>query len=112
MKIIEKRPIPMAVVKETLHEREKALEGVNLMYEQRKLLDYTAKFSKLNAKDAVELQEKLNGLKLNLTPEQVVKICDILPETVDDVRAVFRKEKFKYDEDKIKGIIDCVMQYK
>lgn len=112
MRIVEKKPVPMAVVKEALHKVEQTLGAASMKYEQKKVLEYTTKFSKLNAKDACELQEKLNNLNMNLSAEQVVKICDVLPETNDMVRAIFGKDKFKYDEEKIKSIIDCVLQYK
>jgi len=112
MQIIEKKPVPMAVVKEALHKVEQTFGASNMRYEQKKVFAYTSKFSNLNAKDACELQEKLSKLNIGLSEEQIVKICDILPETNDMVRAIFGKDKFKYEEEKIKEIIDCVLQYK
>ena len=59
-----------------------------------------------------ENMKKLSELELKLTEEQIVKICDLLPETVDDMRAIFAKERFKYSEDEIKKILDIVDQYR
>ena len=58
------------------------------------------------------MKKKLVGLELGLSQEQLIKICDILPETVDDIRAVFAKERFKYSEEEIRKIIDILDQYR
>jgi len=42
----------------------------------------------------------------------VSKIVDLLPETTDDVRAIFAKERFKYTEEEIKQITDLVDQFR
>ncbi len=114
MEIIDEVDIPLADVKKILMAKEKAYkaEGREMLYEQRRALEHAKHALKLNFRDTHLLMKKLMELGLELTDEQIVKICDLLPETVDDVRAIFAKERFKYDEDSIKKILDTIAQYR
>ncbi|HHQ45485.1 MAG TPA: RNA polymerase Rpb4 [Candidatus Altiarchaeales archaeon] len=114
MEILETRPAALSEVAEILAEKEKAYseKGLELLYEQKKALEHARRFEKLPVKQCRELEEKLLGLELNMTPERAVKIVDLLPKTVDDVRAIFAKERFKYSEEEISKIIDLVAQYR
>ncbi len=114
MKITSDRYVSLPEVKKLLGDKEKRYtgEGKELLYEQRRALEHSQKYAKLKMEDARELITKLGELNLNLTEEQLVKICDLLPETVDDVRAIFAKERFKYDEGAIKRILDVIAQYR
>ncbi len=114
MRIIEERYIPLAEVREILEkkEREYLEEGKEMLYEQRRALDHARRATKLESRDVEELKKKLAELELGLSEEQLIKVCDILPETVDDIRAVFAKERFKYSEEEIKRIIDTLDQYR
>ena len=114
MNLIEEKPISLSEVNEILKKKEKAYSeyGLELGYEQKKALDHASKFAKLGVKDARELEGKLISLELSLTSDRAVKIVELMPDTVDDVRAIFAKERFKYTEDDINKIIDLVKQYK
>jgi len=114
MNLIEQKPVSLAQVHDILKRKEKeyAESGLELGYEQKKALEHTAKFSKISAKDAKDLEGKLSALELTLTPDRVVKIIELLPESIDDVRAIFAKERFKYTEEDIKKITDLVDQYR
>jgi len=113
MKIIEKKLTTISHVREVLLEREKkAMEDNPMTDVQKKLLNYLNKISKLSEKDTNELQNKLKNLNLHLSDAQIVKIVDMLPKNVDEVRAIFSKdEKFNYTADEIKSILDCIAQY-
>lgn len=113
MKIIEKKLITISQVREILLKREKeAIEGEPMTDEQKKLLNYTGKFSILSAKDAEKLQKDLSALDLKLSTPQIVKIIDTLPKDVDEIRAIFSKdEKFAYSADELKQILDSIAQY-
>jgi len=114
MRIINGRHISLAEVKKILKDKEKKYsnEGKELLYEQRRALEHSQRYAKLKIKDIKGLRKKLEGLGMNLTEEQTIKICDLLPETVDDVRAIFAKERFRYNEDEIKKILDLIAQYR
>lgn len=104
----------LAEVKHILKAVEKGYKaaGAEPFYEQQRALEHASRYAKLNLKDATALTKKISELELGLTPERVIKIVDLLPETVDDVRAIFAKERFKYSEDEIKQIIDIVDGYR
>jgi len=114
MKIIEHHPVSMAEARELLDKTAEkyAKEDKELYYEQKKAIDYVHRFSKLSAENAKELEKKLKGLDINFEESQIVKICDLLPEDADGIRAILAKERFKYDEEEIKRILDTVAQYR
>ncbi|NCN65377.1 MAG: DNA-directed RNA polymerase subunit F [Candidatus Altiarchaeum hamiconexum] len=113
MKITEKKLTTLSHVREILLKREKiAIDGEPMTDDQKKLLNYANKFSKLSVRDTKELQKKLKGIKLHLSDVQIVKIIDMLPKNIDEIRAIFSKdEKFSYNADELKQILDCVAQY-
>ncbi len=114
MDVVEERPVSLPEVSDILKAKEKeyADAGIELLYEQRRALDHAAKFNKVSIKDAGEMTEKLAALDITLSPERIVKIIDLMPEGVDDIRAIFAKERFKYTEEEIKKITDVVDQYR
>jgi DNA-directed RNA polymerase subunit F len=114
MKIISEKYVSLAEVKKILKDKEKicSKDGRELLYEQKRAQEHSQKYAKLGVKDVRELMKKLGELDMNLTEEQIIKICDFLPETVDDVRAIFAKERFRYKEEEIKKILDPVAQYR
>jgi len=115
MEIIDEKPITISEVKEILTKRDKNLTTGLSEQEARifnKAKNYVIKFSKLSSEDAKGLKEKIKELNLNLSEENIVKIVDILPKTPDELRTLFSKEeKFKYNEEEIKKILDCIAQY-
>ncbi|MEA1924924.1 MAG: RNA polymerase Rpb4 family protein [Candidatus Altiarchaeota archaeon] len=114
MKIIDERYIPLVEVKEILGKKERDYqeEEKEMLYEQKRALDHARRATKLESKDVKEMKKKLDELEMGLSQEQLIKICNILPETVDDIRAVFAKERFKYSEEEIRKVIDILDQYR
>lgn len=114
MKIIDETAVTLADVKAILDKKRKEYkaEDKDLLYEQKRALDHAKVASKLNQRDSGSLMKKLLKLDLNLTSERAVKIVDILPEDVDDVRAIFAKERFRHEESEIKKVVDLVDQYR
>ena len=114
MNVISERIVTLAEVKNILKDKKKDYtdEEKEQFYEQKRALDHASKAAKLSVKDAFKLIEEIKALGLSLTEDQGVKIADLLPETVDDVRAIFAKERFRYSEDDIKKILDVVSKYR
>ena len=72
----------------TLPQVKKALEAVgeeNLDQFQRRTLDYVNKFSKVDAKRAEKLLEKLVK-EFDLDEAEAVQVVNCMPETVDELR--------------------------
>lgn len=114
MEVIKERNIPLAEVRNILREKKKKYtkEDREQLYEQNRALDHANKSTKLNLKDSKKLINELSKLEFNLDENQVIRICDLLPETVDDMRAIFAKERFRYTEEEIKKILDQVDHYR
>jgi DNA-directed RNA polymerase subunit F len=114
MDVMEERPISVPEVTAILKQKEEdyVAAGGELLYEQKRALEHGLKFSTITIKDAQELTGKIAALELNLTADRIVKIVDLMPKSVDDIRAIFAKERFKYTEEEIKRITDVVDQYR
>jgi len=114
MNVMEKKHVTIAETKNVLDKAKKRYKEaeMEMLYEQKRALDHANKADNLNFRDSGSMIKKLSELELELNEDQIVKIVDLLPETVDDVRAVFAKERFKYGEEEIKKILDVVAQYK
>lgn len=93
---------------ESVSEREG--EEKEIRYERRKALEHTTKFAKMSAKKSRILVEGL--LRLNKINEEVaVRIADMMPQSKNEVRAIYAKEKFTLTEADIEKILDCVAKY-
>jgi DNA-directed RNA polymerase subunit F len=114
MKVIDEQAVTLAEVASILKKKDKEYgeREVEFLYEQRRAYDHAVKFAKVGKKDANELQKKLSKLDSGISQDRIAKIVDLMPETVDDIRAIFAKERFKYSEEEIKEITDIVDQYR
>lgn len=83
MRILKKKAITIAEVNELL--KQIAPEQLNPI--QKRVLDYTSKFSKLPGERAKELIIKLKS-EVGLAEEEAVEIVNILPETLDELRGI------------------------
>lgn len=107
--IINQVPVSLSQVKELIIEREK--EKGELKYEQRLILDYVNKFTKLDIESSKKLIKELEE-ELGLKKEIAIKIADLLPEDEDDLRTIFAKEKFNIGEEQIKIIMEKIANYR
>ncbi|MEN4006697.1 MAG: RNA polymerase Rpb4 family protein [Methanobacteriaceae archaeon] len=105
-KIISTDPITTAEVKKVLEELSKHYE---LTYEQNLVLDHATKFSKIDAESANKLVEELAG---TLKKTQAVKIADIMPEDMADLRLLFAKERGTYKKEDQEKILETVDRYR
>jgi DNA-directed RNA polymerase subunit F len=114
MNVLEEKPVSLLEVADILTGKEKKYSegGVDLLYEQKRALEHAKKFSKISSKDAREMAAKLSELDITLSADRIIKIIDLMPKNVDDIRAIFAKERFKYTEEEIKKITDVVDQYR
>ena len=80
------------------------------VYEFRKALLHAETFSKLSAADSRELVNKLMGLE-KMKDVIAVRIADILPQSRDELRAIYAKEKFTLKDEELDEILDLVRQY-
>jgi DNA-directed RNA polymerase subunit F len=100
--------ISLAEVKNILKKISK--ERKELLYEQKIALEHAEKFVKLSAKQTKELITEL--MKLDHVEEiQAYKIADLLPNTEDDIKAIFAKERYTPNDKEIKNILEVVKKH-
>ena len=63
----------------------------------------------LTAEDAKELVSKLEEY---ISTPQAVKVVDLMPEDLDDLRLVFAKDRGSYDTETLQNILDLLDQYR
>jgi DNA-directed RNA polymerase subunit F len=100
--------VSLAEVKKILSDIEK--ERKELQYEQRIALEHANKFARLSMTKTKQLIKDLNTIDV-LEPHHVYKIADILPQTADDVKTIFAKERVSLKDDVINKIIETIRQY-
>lgn len=108
MKVLKKEPLSLAEVKELVDEKkENETKKVEMMRE------YLKKFVKISPENAKKLKEELKNLKITkLGEEHIVKMIDILPSDVDDVRKIFFGSTVSLNQNEIQKIIEVINKYK
>ncbi|MBN1861063.1 MAG: hypothetical protein JW840_06340 [Candidatus Thermoplasmatota archaeon] len=100
--------ISLAEVKNILKKISKERKELN--YEQKIALEHAEKFARLSAKQTKDLITAL--IKLDHVEEiHAYKIADILPNTEDDIKAIFAKERYTPNEKEIKNILEIVKKH-
>jgi len=75
------------------------------------VLKFIKKFTKLTAKEAVELRKKLESQNLmRVKQEHIVKIIDLMPENAEELNKIFVDSNL--DEDETKKILETVKEFK
>ncbi|MEM0467211.1 MAG: RNA polymerase Rpb4 family protein [Candidatus Thermoplasmatota archaeon] len=100
--------VSLAEVKAILKKIES--ERKDLIYEQRIALEHAEKFVQLSVKQTKDLIKELRSLG-KIEEVHAYKIADLLPKTVEDVKAIFAKDRYTPNEAECKKIIDIVKKY-
>jgi DNA-directed RNA polymerase subunit F len=107
MKVIESKPVGMPEAKMIMSSRE---EDSELSYEQKLAVEHLNKFTKLDSEESKKFIEEISQV-LRMSPETTVKILDLLPQTPDELRMIFAREKFSLKEDEINKILEITRKY-
>lgn len=105
-KVTETDPVTVAEVKKLL---EDVSESYELTYEQNLALDHANKFSKIETEDAKKLVEELQGI---VKKSQAVKIADIMPVDMADMRLLFAKERGSHKKEELEQVLKIVEKYR
>ncbi|OEC85930.1 MULTISPECIES: RNA polymerase Rpb4 family protein [Methanobacterium] len=105
-KVIDTDPITISEVKEMLGELS---EHYELTYEQNLALDHVTKFSKLDEEAAKKLVEELSEI---IKKTQAIKVADIMPEDLADLRLIFAKERGSFKQEDMEKILEIVNNYR
>ena len=104
-KTLESEPIPAAKVKEILEEFSEKHE---LSYEQNLTLAHASNLTKLSLEDTEKLIEELEAY---VEYKQAVRIADIVPKDMADLRLIFAKERNAPSNDEMKEILEILEKY-
>lgn len=105
-KILETDPITKTQVKEMLEERSEFHE---LNYEQNLALDHVTKFVKTDPEAAAELVKELEEI---VKKSQAVKLVDILPKDLADMRLMFAKERGSHKKEEMETLLEIINKYR
>ncbi len=105
-KVLDTDPITIAEVKNMLEDLSKRYE---LTYEQNLALDHVTKFSKIDEESAKKMVEEISE---NFKKTQAIKIADIIPEDMADLRLLFAKERGTYKKEDLEKLLEIVNKYR
>lgn len=105
-KVIETDPITIAEAKELLEESSKTHEPT---YEQNIAADHVTKFSKLEAETAKKLVAELEEI---IKKTQAIKIADVMPVDLADLRLMFAKERGSHKKEELEQILEIINKYR
>ena len=78
--------------------------------EQKIAMEHAEQFAVLETKKSRELADKLAKID-HITDFLAVKIADLLPRTIDELRAVFAKERINLETGEAEKILSLVKEY-
>ena len=104
-KTLESEPIPAAKVKEIL---EDFSEKHELSYEQNLSLAHATSLNKLSLEHTEKLIEELEAY---MTHKQAIRVADIIPRDMADLRLIFAKERNAPSNDEMKEILEIIEKY-
>lgn len=103
--IISSEPIPAAKVRKIL---EDFSENHELNYEQNITLNHISTLNKLPAEDTEKLVEEL---ETKLKRKYAVRVADLLPKDLADMRLIFAKERIPIKKEDMEEILEIVEKY-
>ena len=109
--IIEEEPMNLADVKKSLAEIKKRDNELN--FRANKAEEYLNEFVSISPEKAQELKKKLEGLKISrLKEDQIVKIIDLLPASVDDLKVILSGYTLSLSKKDMEQVVAVVKGFK
>lgn len=106
-KVIESRLLAVSQARKILE----SIGEENLDQFQRRTLEYTRKFSKIDAEAAEEIIKRLVG-EYELSEEEAVEIVNCMPKSIDELRTFLTGGRKIIETSKLKSIIDFLNKYR
>lgn len=85
-------------------------EDREMRYELARAIEHVNEFSRLNPEESRELVGELATLE-KVDSKTAYKITDLLPESRDELRAVFAQERYSLSGDELDEILNIVAKY-
>lgn len=106
---MEEEYVSLAELKVIL-EKEKAVRG-SLSPEQQYALSHASLFARIDPEKVPAMVKELMEIPM-MSPFNAVKIVDLMPTHIDDVRAVFAKERFSLPKEDAEKVLEIVAKYR
>ncbi len=107
MEVVTEEDVSNAASKDVMEARKKERD---LVYEQKICLDYLEKVCKLTPSKVQELVAELGKISI-LKPRYTALILNALPDTEEEVEALFSKERTNLKKEEVKQIVEIVSKY-
>lgn len=105
--VMSETPVTMAEAKTEIQKIKKRDNELN--FRSTRTEEYLNIFAKLDKKQADELKEKLEKLKIpRLGLEHMIKITDILPQTVEELKVVLQGYPLTITKENMQKIVNAV----
>jgi DNA-directed RNA polymerase subunit F len=105
MSVAEKREITVAEARKLLMDKAEELDPL-----QRRVLEYTIRFSKLDSESAKELTEKLMK-EADIDRGLAVQMVNAMPESIPEIRTFLGRQRI-IAEDTLSKILDIIDKYR
>jgi DNA-directed RNA polymerase subunit F len=107
MEVVNEEDVSIPESHKIMDERKKVGE---LGYEQKICLEYLEKIPKVSDAKFKSLVEELSKIDI-LKPRYIALIVNMMPDTEEEMIALFSKERTNLKKEEIKHIIDIVKKY-
>jgi len=105
---ISEKPISISELKQELEKIKKRDKELN--FRAARTEEYLQHFSTL--KNLEELFKKIEALKISRLKEQhIIKIIDILPTTIDELKAILQGYTVTVNNENLKKIVDTINKF-
>ena len=108
MDIVSEEDVSIHDAKRIIDERKKDRD---LVYDQKICLEYLEKIAALTATQLKNLTEELSTIAI-LKPRYVALILSMMPDTEEEVEALFSKERTNLKKEEIKKIVEIIKKFK
>jgi len=108
MEVLDEEIVNIHEAKDIMKKREKEAD---LVYEQKICLEYLEKVCTMPLEKVREMANELSKIPI-LKPRYIALIINMMPDTEDEVKALFLKEVTNLKKNEIQQIIDIVKKYK
>ena len=105
----EGRLVSLAEVKAMLEKAQK--DRAELTYEQKIALEHAKRFARVDAKTAKALTAAVVAAMPGLEEKFALRVADLLPQHVDDVKAIFQKSRHDLSDDDVAKVLAVVDEH-
>ncbi|MEA1908747.1 MAG: RNA polymerase Rpb4 family protein [Euryarchaeota archaeon] len=106
-KVIGEEWLTVSEAKEMLDRVKEERSEEELGYELKKAIRHVDAFAKMDAEKSRDLANNLLNLE-KMKPEIAIRIADILPNTRDELRSIYAKERFVLTAEDLDQMLDMV----